>query len=377
MRPLIRMWRLWCAAGAAGILLTGAVLAPAFGGRIHSWLVLNLAAFAAIMALVRRDLPLNRRRPDGPLLPVFGPGTHLTLLRGVLLAQLCGYLLYPWPAGEWAWLPAITYSVALLADGLDGYAARRTGVETQLGSRLDIELDGLGVLLAAGLAVHYGRLPWIYLVTVGSARYWYLLAGWMMQRSGKPPRPLTASGARRTLAGAVMMLEAAALWPIAPSALISFAAVLIGLPFLVGLTRDILVLVGRVDPESAAYRRATESLATLATVVLPPFLRAALLLLLGPLLVTAWTGGAGGPASWVVLVLAGGLALVVLGIAGRLAAAGMVIVLGLTMASEGVTPRGLAVWGLCIMLVFLGTGAASLARPDAFLFDPEVGRTRR
>src|SRR3972149_5501509 len=209
-------WRWWCLIGVLALAAGTVLLRPAFGTGTPTWLLVNLISLGAVLAFVRRSLPRNRRDPGGPLLSAIGAGNHATIARGVLLAQLPGYLLFPWPAGWQAWLPTLTFTLSLAGDYLDGYLARRADHVTGLGEALDIEFDGLGLMAATALAVHYGQLPLIYFLTVGCARYLFFLVGWAARRA--PPRapPLPTSAARRTPPGFTRKLGTAALWPIVP-----------------------------------------------------------------------------------------------------------------------------------------------------------------
>lgn len=74
-------------------------------------------------------------------------------------------------------------------DFFDGFVARYTSRETRLGAILDIEFDGLGILIAVGLAIQYGHLPPWYLI-LGMARQLFILGIWLRRRLGKPVREL-------------------------------------------------------------------------------------------------------------------------------------------------------------------------------------------
>jgi len=389
LRRLTRAWRWWCLAGVVGLAVGSILLLPAFGTAVVRWAAPNLLTLASIQLLVLRKLPLNRRSDDGPLLGDLGAGNHMTVLRGVLISQLPGYLFLPWPAGPQAWLPTLTFSAVLIADFLDGYLARRVSVMTRLGEALDIEFDGIGLLAATALAVHYGQLPLLYLLTVGSARYLYLFAGWTSRRLGRPVYPVPPSTTRRALAGVTMELGAAALWPIAPPVMMTLAGLIVGLPFMAVFVRDGLIHLGFLDPASTAYLSARRRIVHTFTFILPPFLRAILLLLLGPQLILAaqpWasTAGVAERAGLPIAGLLGGvtlliialcLLLVALGFAGRTGAVGLIVVYGLTLMTVGLTPRGVASWGCAVAIYLLGTGAESLWQPERALYSRRAGES--
>lgn len=373
LQRLTRVWGVWLVAGLAGLGLGAAALSPQLGPRVALWLGVNLVALGGVMALVRSLLPSNRRSSNETLLPDLGPGNQLTILRGVLIAHLPGYLLFPWIAGWQAWLPAMVSGAAQVGDFLDGYFARRSDRATRLGERLDIEFDGLGLMAATGLAVHYGQLPAAYFLTVGIARYVYLAAGWATRRSGRTPRALTPSTARRGLAGVVMELGVAALWPIAPPSMITLAGILAGAPLLAGFARDIAVQVGWLDPGWPLYRRARDAVVWGVTILLPPFLRLGLAIVLGPLLAARWmaSGGLFPPVPILAEILF--LLMILLGLAGRAGAAGLLVVLGLDLATSGLSAEGVGAWGLAFAIYLAGTGPASIWSPELALVRQKAG----
>ena len=123
------------------------------------WALLAGLGMGYALWLLWQDLPLNRRVGEEQLLPDFGPGTLLTISRGVLVAVLAGFLVIPRPMGSLIWVPAGLYWLANLTDFFDGYLPRVTDRVTYLGEALDIKLDGFGVLVATVLIVLYGQVP--------------------------------------------------------------------------------------------------------------------------------------------------------------------------------------------------------------------------
>jgi len=380
-------WRWWCLIGVLSLAAGTILLRPALGAGTPAWSLVNLVALSAVLVFVRRSLPRNRRDPGGPLLSAIGAGNHATIARGVLLAQLPGYLLFPWPAGWQAWLPTLTFTLSLAADYLDGYLARRADRVTGLGEALDIEFDGLGLMAASALAVHYGQLPLIYFLTVGCARYLFLLVGWAARRARRPEYPLPTSTTRRALAGVTMELAAAALWPIVPSVMMTLAGAIVAVPFLTGFARDGVVHLGWIDPASPTYLHLRRTLVRLATVFLPPILRFGIVILLGPLLASAAAAfpqtvaavraaGISSPGAFaasVIVISLACLASIAVGFAGRSGAVGIIIVYGLSLSLVAWTPRGLAAWGCAMAIYVFGTGPGSLWQPERALYLRRAG----
>jgi CDP-diacylglycerol---glycerol-3-phosphate 3-phosphatidyltransferase len=269
-------WR-WLATAVFALLLleAGYVLLNPFWPYANRWLGLATAVTLYQLTWLWRNLDQNRQTESGHLLPTFGWGNAISIGRGLLLALLAGFLFSPRLPGAMAWLPALLYTVAALADIIDGYAARRTNTTTELGARLDITLDGQGMLIVIGLAVWYGLLPGWYLL-LGLARYGWLVAIRLRERWGCPVHELPASVHRRTLAGLQMGFLTVILWPILPPAGTQIAGWLMGGPLLLSFTRDWLIVIGRIDPTDPTYRRVQARLYQLFGRWLPFLLRLAL-----------------------------------------------------------------------------------------------------
>lgn len=223
------------------------------------WILLSAGISYYFLSQVWRWLPLNYLPGKGELLAFLGAGNILTIGRGVLLAGLAGFLFSPRPPeGVLIWIPGLLYTLAVCADLLDGTVARRAGQSTRLGEKLDLFLDGFGVLFAGVLLVQYGLVPGWYLV-VGFARYLFLAGIWLRRWYGKPVYDLPASRLRRPLAGFQMGFMAVALWPIFSPTATTIAAVIFGAPFLANFALDWLRVNGLVSAgEFTSQRKSQE-----------------------------------------------------------------------------------------------------------------------
>ena len=67
--------------------------------------------------------------------------------------------------------------VALALDYVDGEVARRTGTVSELGARLDGEVDAFLIL---ALSVYVAPIAGAWVLTIGAARYAFLAAGWAL-----------------------------------------------------------------------------------------------------------------------------------------------------------------------------------------------------
>jgi CDP-diacylglycerol--glycerol-3-phosphate 3-phosphatidyltransferase len=346
------------------------------------WTIAAAGALAFQLIYVWRGLEHNYRQGEHLLLPTLGSGNHLTLLRGLVLALLAGFLLVPRPSGALAWLPAALYTLAILADLLDGYLARVSRHTTVLGESLDMEFDCLGMLVAIALAVHYAQIPLWYL-PLGFARYLFLAGIWLRRRQGKPVHDLPHSLHGRMLAGIEMGYASVLLWPVFYPPATVLAGVAVAVPILASFLRDWLIVGGRIDPASPRYLAARRRAAWILTGWLPVGLRFAaglagwlrfgVPLLVGAsdaLSLFAWPGL---PFPHFAAPLIGLLALVtplllILGAAGRLAALGLLAAAGAHSLARGLDPVNgfLIVAGMALMI--LGSGWLSAWRPeDSFL----------
>ena len=374
---LQRRWTILAAASLAAWVAGLWILRGALPStQAWAWAVGSALTLAYVLIFSLRRLRLNHRPGETQPLDELGPGNALTLLRGTLIGLLAGFLLLPRPDGWLGWVPAALYSLVDVGDFLDGYLARATHTATRLGERLDIEFDALGLLIASALAVHWGVMPPAFLL-VGVARYAYLLGLWWEQRRGRAIRPLPVSDLRRPIAGVMMVFGSVLLWPIVPPAAARAAGWVIGLPFLAGFSRDYLVVSGHLSPASSAYVRWRARLKRVLHVWLPPVLRAVVLLgwvlATGSVPIDPSMPSAG---RWVVVLTGIPVVLLVLGIAGRLAALGSTILSAVAMVVMGTSPLLLLVMTASLVLLLTGTGPGSLWRGDSFLVDWRPGTPR-
>jgi CDP-diacylglycerol--glycerol-3-phosphate 3-phosphatidyltransferase len=347
-------------------------------------------AMAFALIVLRRGLPDNHRRGETTLFPHLGLANAVTLLRGCLLGILAGFLLFPRPSGGLAWLPVLVYTAAALTDFVDGFLARVTNQPTLLGERLDMEFDSLGALLAVSLAVAYGQLP-AWALLMGLARYLFVAGlAWRTWR-GLPVYDLPSSTYGRIVAALFMSFVAVVLWPVLDPAATRFAAIWFALPLAASFGRDWLVVSGRIDPASPAYRTALGRLHRLLTRRLPVLLRvlAAICFLWlagtalrapGGLVETLHWPGVLTPEASATLIMALGLVGFVstlLGIEARLGALLLIFPAGASISTGGLNLANGLLLASAITLLHTGGGDWSLWRPSDRLFLQRLGRPRR
>ncbi|GAB4559109.1 MAG: hypothetical protein Kow0047_04760 [Anaerolineae bacterium] len=239
------------------VWVSGAAVAAAmFPGGV-AWAGPSAVALAWEALVLRRHIGKNHppQRPGTPF-GTLGAANALTLARGAIIALLAGIVVLPWPAaGYLAWLPGGLYALAVALDHLDGRVARGTHRVTELGAILDIEFDGLGMLVVTVLTVRLGRLPPWYVVT-GLAYYLFWWSVTIRRRRGHPTYDLPPSRHRRVLASVQMGFMVVALMPWPPTPVVSLVGSALAVPFLGGFLRDWLFVHGWLRAESRVYRRA-------------------------------------------------------------------------------------------------------------------------
>lgn len=250
-------WFLVLFSSAAALYLAAPIVHPGTPQQpispLESFWVWGAAlGLVAHLGVLWWGLKRNHRRNERELLPTLGYGNTITIIRGVLVSLLAGFLFIPEPNTLLAWLPAIFYSTASLLDYLDGYVARVTNHTTILGEVLDMEFDGLGLLIAIGVAIRYGQLPPWYLL-LGLARQLFILGLWLRKRNGLPTYDLTPSENRRIIAGFQMGFVSVILWPILTPPLTTIVCLLFSVPLVASFGRDWLVVSGQFDPRSLTY----------------------------------------------------------------------------------------------------------------------------
>lgn len=381
---LARLRRQWLLVAAlyglallVGYLWLAAQLSPP---RALQWALLAGLLLALELLVLGRNLHKNSAAPHTPLRSGLGWGNGVSLARGLAYGAMAGFLFAPRPGGLLDWLPALLYTGAIAADYLDGYLARITHHTTLLGEILDIEFDGIGILIAMTLAVQYGQLPPLILLLAVSRPLFLWGMKWREGR-GLPNHPMTPSDERRIVAGLLMGFMAILLWPVFTPPATWLAAAAFGGAVALSFLRDWLVVIGWLQPASPAYTRWRLRLKGLLFEWLPLLLRMAALPAAVWLLWTlqrqpgAWSSHLAAPPGALLIglgLLAGGAAL--LGLIGRLAALGLVALACADLIVRGDSPATLLLLGAGILLLLVGNGKAALWTPDERLLRRRAGQ---
>ena len=352
MKRLKARWGVFLFIGMAVIVIGYLLL-----GSPISWFVIAGAVFIYQCAILNFDLRTNYSKEQDKILPGFGPGTWLSLLRLLALSLLAGFLVAPRP-GEWlAWGPFALYLSFNLIDLIDGYAARRWGQVTLLGTKLDLDLDGRGMLMGSLMAVLIGTAGWWYLL-VGLARYLYVFGIWVRKRSSLPvvekPNPRG-----RPLAGLQMGVTVALLAPTLHPPFTIWISTLVMIPFLINFLYDWLV-IGRKRAKQVVFPDWVKK-------SLPLILRAVLVALLAYRLVSTETIGASLAIG--VLIIIG----LLLGAGVRVLCLMLLIQIGLVLQTQQPQPMDLFISLCSLALVYLGPGALSAWQPENPILRKRLG----
>ena len=251
----LRMWWRVAAVFCFLFLFAGFVLFKYYGeaGYAWRWLLSSLSVILYILVFLKNGLRLNHKINETQLLPALGIGNWITLFRANLIAILAGLLFLPWSRftdkSLWLnWLPGIIYLSAVMLDYLDGFLARLTNHETQLGLLFDTKIDALGLLVATLIAIRIGQLPIFYLF-VGIAYYLFQIGIWFRGKISKPVIDLNPRPGARLMAGFQMGFVGVVLLPILKPPVTTISASIFMIPFLIGFLRDWLVVNGQLSTD--------------------------------------------------------------------------------------------------------------------------------
>ncbi len=324
----------------------------------NHWLILSIVTLIIVITQTISRLGLNRPDEKSPTYINLGWGNRATIFRGVLIAALAGFLFKPWPEGLLIWLPGSIYFIASIIDRLDGYLARITHMQSQLGAELDTVYDAIGLLIAPLLAVSYGQLHWSYLL-VSMAYYLFIFGIYMRSYRGLKVNKLSANISRRTIAGFQMGFVAVILLPIFRPPITQLAGIAFMLPLLIGFLIDWCIVRGSLV-QGTGIALNLEHLKTIGKNVLLPGLRLVALILVIYLINENII-----QASFNTLIITSiAIFMMVCGIAGRTGAAILAIQMGLLFQDQAPSLVVTTLLFIYIWIMMLGTGRFNLFKRD-------------
>lgn len=227
-----------------------APLSSIVAGLLGLWLIdrvtpLSAAGWAAgsLYLVVSNALLARGLRRSG--MTTFGWANGATATRSTLVGLVTALVAASFVSPVSVPLLVVLASVALLLDGVDGWLARRTHGESELGARFDMEVDAFLLLV---LGVYVAPVLGWWVLTIGLLRYAFVVAGWFVPWMGATLPPRYWRKVTTAVAGVTLTIAASGLLPAWGSA----AVVLIGLALLVeSFGRDVLWLVVHRPRETA------------------------------------------------------------------------------------------------------------------------------
>lgn len=335
--------------------------------KAYQWLGLTAPMLAYVLIILWQSLKYNHRVGEDELLPDLGIGNLLTVLRGILMAGMAGFLFSARPEGWLAWLPGSLYAIAVLFDFLDGALARITHHATRMGEMLDISLDGIGLLIASILVVQYQQAP-VWFILVGLARFLFLTGLWLRRKLKKPVYELKPNHSRRLFAGLEMGLLFVLLWPVFTPPGTMLVASVFSIPFLVGFLMDWFWVSGVRIPVKAVLERWRLIGKDRVALGLRLFVT---ILMVGWLI---WTWHDSQPGQYPMRVIEVMVILMMgLGVLSRLAAVMGLVTLGFQQNIGGLLPVQMVLVVLDAMILYLGGGNFSLVKAEEYLVTHRVG----
>jgi len=172
-------------------------VAPVMGWGLAATAVVGMAASAS--AGLGRRYPVDATLACIALLTVvacaargehpfsrFGAANYVTLFRAMTMALVAGLIGEPGSARMlWFTIGLVTLVAAL--DGVDGWLARRSGMESGFGARFDMETDAALILVLSVLVWRHDKAgAWVLMC--GLMRYVFVGAGWLLPWLGAPLR---------------------------------------------------------------------------------------------------------------------------------------------------------------------------------------------
>ncbi|MCC8998017.1 MAG: CDP-alcohol phosphatidyltransferase family protein [Candidatus Contendobacter sp.] len=163
-------------AGAAGAMAKTFQLPASYA--VQSVVVL-IGLLIALLPFLPQHQPLQR----------FGAANAVTLLRAGIAALAAGLIGQMIVAPDLLWLMTALAGIALMLDGMDGWLARRSQMQSGFGARFDMEVDAFFILVLAALVYQMDKAG-VWVLLSGAMRYGFVALGcalpWL--RQPLPPR---------------------------------------------------------------------------------------------------------------------------------------------------------------------------------------------
>lgn len=139
-----------------------------------------------------------------------GPGGRITLFRALLACVVAGLTAESYLGADNVALVTALATVGLVLDAVDGPLARRTGTESALGARFDMEVDAF---LIAVLSLYVAPAAGWWVLAIGAIRYVYVATSWVLKWLRRPLAPRYSAKVVAAVQGIVLTVVASDLLP--------------------------------------------------------------------------------------------------------------------------------------------------------------------
>ena len=153
----------WVAGGAIALFASGLISPLSWGGWVAGALYL-IASTVMLSIALRRSGALR-----------FGAANAVTATRSMLIGVVTAIVVTSFTQRTSLVFLVGLVAVTLALDAVDGWTARRTGSESEVGARFDMEADAFLILV---LSVYDARIVGAWILAIGLMRYALLVAGW-------------------------------------------------------------------------------------------------------------------------------------------------------------------------------------------------------
>ncbi len=163
-------------AGAAGAMAKTFQLPASY---VVQSVVVLIGLLIALLPFLPQHQPLQR----------FGAANVVTLLRAGIAALAAGLIGQMIVTPDLLWLMTALAGIALMLDGMDGWLARRSQMQSGFGARFDMEVDAFFILVLAALVYQMDKAG-VWVLLSGAMRYGFIALGYALPwlRQPLPPR---------------------------------------------------------------------------------------------------------------------------------------------------------------------------------------------
>ncbi|NYE19237.1 CDP-alcohol phosphatidyltransferase family protein [Microbacterium immunditiarum] len=169
--------------------------------------LIGVAAGIAYLVVSSLLLALGLRRRGAAR---FGQANIVTATRSVLVGLITAIVVSSFTESVSTPLLVSLSAIALALDGVDGYVARRTSSESELGAQFDMEVDAFLLLV---LSVYCGPIVGWWVLAFGLMRYAFVAAGLVLAWMRTPLPPRYWRKAVAAICGVALTVVASRLFP--------------------------------------------------------------------------------------------------------------------------------------------------------------------